>query len=313
MSEHAVLTRATPPRAPVRPSGLVRGLAIAATAATFLLVAIGALVRATDSGLGCPGWPKCFGRWLPPFRYHAVIEYSHRLTAFLDIVLIGVLAVVVVARYRGVRRVFVPSIAAAVLVVFQAILGAIVVEGNLHALLVTAHFMTAMILAGALTLATVGVFDPPSGPAERANRLARMAGVATALAFVLLAVGTYVRGEGASLAFPDWPLMNGRVVPHLGALRPALQFSHRALAAGVFVAVVVLAAGAWSERRSFAAVAALALTAAGLFVAQILVGAVNVWSRLSPAAVTAHVALAPLIWGALVATTVVARRSGEVR
>src|SRR5438046_66506 len=147
MSEHAVLTRATPPRAPVRPSGLVRGLAIAATAATFLLLAIGSLVRATG-----------------------------------------------------------------------------------------------------------GVFAPPSGPAERANRLARMAGVATALAFVLLAVGTYVRGEGASLAFPDWPLMNGRVVPHLGALRPALQFSHRALAAGVFAAVVVLVAGAWSERRSFAAV-----------------------------------------------------------
>jgi heme A synthase len=228
-------------------------------------------------------------------------------------VLIGVLAVVAAARYREVRRVFVPSIAAAVLVVFQAILGAIVVEGKLHALLVTAHFMTAMILAGALIFATVGVFDPPSGPPERANRLARMAGAATVLTFLLLAVGTYVRGEGASLAFPDWPLMNGRVVPHLGALRPALQFSHRALAAGVFVAVVFLAATAWSERRAFPAVAALALTATALFVAQILVGAANVWSRLSAAAVTAHVALASLIWGALVATAVVARRSGDLR
>ena len=97
------------------------------------------------------------------------------------------------------------------------------------------------------------------------------------------------------------------VVPGLSELRPALHFAHRALAGAVFVLVVWLAVRAWRERRTRTATAVLSLTAAGLFAAQILIGAANVWSRLAPAAVTAHVLVAGLIWGAMVATATVVR------
>src|SRR5438093_13697712 len=96
--------------------------------------------------------------------------------------------------------------------------------------------------------------------------------------------------------------MGGRVVPALSALRPALHFAHRALAAAVFVLVAWLAVREWRSRSTQTVAAALAFIAAGLLAAQILIGAANVWSRAAPAAVTAHVAIAAQIWRALVGT-----------
>jgi heme A synthase len=288
----------------------LRGLAVAATTTTFVLIAVGALVRATGSGLGCTGWPKCSPlRWLPPLEHHAIIEYTHRMTAFLDVVLVALLAFLAWRRYRPVRRVFRPAVAAAILVVCQAVLGGIVVKGDLHALLVTAHFMTAMVLAGTLVVATVAAFtvERQTTAIRSLDHLARMAWVTAAGTFALLGVGAYVRGEGAGLAFRDWPLMDGRVIPDLSHPRLALHFAHRALALAVFVLAILLLLRAWQARQGRPAAATLAVVAVGLFAAQILIGAANVWSRLAPAAVTAHVAVAGLLWGVLVAAAETAR------
>jgi len=290
----------------------LRQLAVAATATTFVLIAVGALVRATGSGLGCTGWPKCSAhRWLPSLEHHALIEYAHRMTAFVDVVLVAMLAVLAWGRYRTERRVFRPAIAAAGLVVFQAVLGGIVVKGDLHALLVTAHFMTAMVLAGTLVVATVAAFSigRSASPLRSMDGLARLAWLTAAGLSVLLGVGAYVRGEGAGLAFGDWPLMGGRLIPHLSHLSAALHFTHRALALVVFVLALVFVVATRRARSERPEVAGLALVAIGLFAAQILVGAANVWSRLAPAAVTAHVAVAGLLWGTVVAAAEASRLS----
>jgi heme A synthase len=137
--------------------------------------------------------------------------------------------------------------------------------------------------------------------------LARLAWLTAAGVFVLLGVGAYVRGEGAGLAFRDWPLMGGRPIPHLSHLSLALHFAHRSLALAVFVVALVFILAAWRARAERTAVTRLALVVAGLFVAQILVGAANVWSNLAPAAVTAHVAVAGLLWGTVVAAAEASR------
>jgi len=66
-----------------------RRVAYVALAALTLIVLTGAAVRLTDSGLGCPDWPKCYGKTLPPLSTHAVIEYSNRTISGL----VGVVAV----------------------------------------------------------------------------------------------------------------------------------------------------------------------------------------------------------------------------
>jgi heme A synthase len=308
-------TRRPPPRGepPHTSHQSTRTLAVSATAVTFVLIAVGGLVRATGSGLGCMGWPKCSAhRWLPPLQYHALIEYTHRMTAFVDIVLVAALAVVAWRRYRHVPRVLRPAVGAAGLIVVQAILGGIVVKGDLAALLVTAHFATAMVLAATLAYATVASFTLEAAPSGPFDRLTRFAAVAAGSVFALLLLGAYVRGQNAGLAFVDWPLMGGRLVPSLGRVGAALMFAHRVMAIAVGVVVASFVPAAWrGARPDRPAVAALGLAAGGLYLAQVLIGAALVWSRLAAPVRVAHETIGALIWGALVAAAAVARAASQ--
>jgi heme a synthase len=203
--------------------------------------------------------------------------------------------------------VFRASSAAATLIVVQAVLGGIVVKGDLAALLVTAHFAAAMIVAAALVYATVAAFTVEARPPLAPDHLASFARMVALFAFALLVVGAYVRGENAGLAFTDWPLMQGRLVPDLGSVGPVLMFAHRTLAVATAALVGGLAAWAWRRRASRPPVSVLASVAAGLYLGQVVIGAALVWSLLSAPARVAHVTVAGLIWGALVAAAATAR------
>jgi protoheme IX farnesyltransferase len=288
-------------------------LAIATTVSTVFLVAVGGLVRATGSGLGCPGWPTCFGRWIPPLEYHAIIEYTHRLIASIVVLLVAVQAVVAWRRMRPQASIVRPAVAAIGLVLVQAALGGVVVHGGLEATIVALHFATAMALLAFLTVVTANAFrfDPrraspvPAEPTDPA--LARLALATAASVGALLVVGAYVRAEGAGLAFRDWPLMDGRLVPTLGGAA-TLMFVHRVLAALVLVLVLWLAIRTRTSPARPRDLVVLTTLALALFGAQVLVGAANVWSDLSAAAVTAHVALSGTIWSVLVAVAALGRR-----
>ncbi len=292
-----------------------RRLAAASVAASGLLVGWGGLVRATGSGDGCPDWPRCFGRWIPPLEEHALIEYVHRLLATLVVPLIALVAVAAWRRYREVPRVRWPAAAALGLVLLQAALGGVVVLTGLNPGWVTAHFAAAMaVLALQVDVLTASLMlEAPGGPQPEGGRagtldpgFARLTAGTAAVAFVLLLVGTYVRAENAGLVFLDWPLMDGRLVPTLGGVA-TLMFAHRLLAAILVLLVLWTAVRARAlEPRSRPAVV-LSTTALVLVAAQVMVGAANVWARLAPAAVAGHVALSALLWGVLVALAVASR------
>ncbi|MBS1889376.1 MAG: heme A synthase [Actinobacteria bacterium] len=114
-----------------------------------LIVLTGAAVRLTDSGLGCPNWPKCYGGPVPPLETHAVIEMSNRIiTAFLGI---AVIAACLLAFFRRPFRSHLAWIGALLPlgVVAQAILGALVVKYDLRPELVMGHFILSMMLLDA--------------------------------------------------------------------------------------------------------------------------------------------------------------------
>jgi heme o synthase len=292
-----------------------RTLALVTAIATIVLFAIGGLVRGTGSGLGCSTWPACEpGRLFPSGTLHSLIEFSHRAMAFLVAVLTALTGLAALRVCRDRPSVCWPAVLAFPLVLAQAGLGAVVVATELDAWWVTAHFVAALLLIADVTYvasAVVPLEGDGAGPATDRS-FARLSILTTAVIGLLLLVGTYVRASDAQLVFTDWPLMDGRLVPSLGGAATAM-FLHRALAAISMLLVLWTAVRARIDPARHPVTVRLSTIALVSFVVQIFVGAANVWTRLRPWAVVAHVALSVLIWATVVALATVARRVAAPR
>jgi heme a synthase len=161
-------------------------LAAATVAAAFLLVVIGVVVRATDSGLACPNWPGCFpGQFLPGLDSdgHVWIEWLHRTVAAVIGFLILGLAALAWIDHRDRRSILWPSFGAVVLVGFQAWLGGRTVQlGNTGAS-VTAHLAAAMALVGLLVYLLVRSSYPARLGGSGSQRFTLLASFAAAAVF----------------------------------------------------------------------------------------------------------------------------------
>jgi protoheme IX farnesyltransferase len=301
-------------RARSQPMNRFQKLALATAAVTIVLFGVGGLVRGTGSGLGCSTWPACEpGRLFPTGTIHSLIEFSHRLLVVVVTVLIGITAVFAWRRYRSAGKIVWPALVALPLVLGQAVLGGIVVATDLDPWWVTAHFAAALALVADVVYVAANSFCVVKLPAKPLSlrgadpRFARLTAGAVAATSALLLIGTFVRAEGAGLAFTDWPLMDGRLVPMLDGDTLAV-FLHRVLAGAAFLLVLWIAIRARTMAGRSKDLVVLSTLALALFVGQILAGAANVWTRLRPWAVVVHVALSVLIWATLVALATVSRR-----
>ncbi|WP_426173442.1 COX15/CtaA family protein [Massilia sp. TWR1-2-2] len=208
---------------------------------TFDLIVFGGFTRLTDSGLGCPDWPGCYGL-ANPFLAHeqitaaeqllphgpvtvvkAWIEMIHRYLAMGIGVLIMALMATAWMQWRRTRsQTFAPAIPTALFlfVCVQGAFGAWTVTLKLQPVIVTIHLLLGMGLLALLTWLG-GREDylvkpqAPGGNPAALRRVRALAIASAALLLVQIALGGWVSTNYATLACSDFPLCNGKLVPEM--------------------------------------------------------------------------------------------------
>ncbi|UCV20960.1 COX15/CtaA family protein [Ferribacterium limneticum] len=305
---------------------LYHRLLLVATLLAFAVIALGAYVRLSDAGLGCPDWPGCYGHWLGvPEAHHeqqaaaqaypdrpldtgkAWKEMLHRYLAGTLGLLI--LALCILAWRKESRSRQSPALPTALLgiVGLQAALGMWTVTLLLKPVIVTLHLIGGMTTLSILVgMAVAGREARPDSAVSPGMRLLA-AGALLAIA-IQIALGGWVSSNYAALACPDFPTCQGQWQPEMDF---AHAFSlHRELgetANGQLLPHTALTAIHWSHRLGAAlvsmVVAMLALTLfktgrlhwqvwggllALLLLAQLSLGIANVLLGLPLAIAVAH-------------------------
>ncbi len=315
-----------------------RRAALAATLLCAIVVVVGAWVRLTNAGLGCPDWPGCYGHAHPaqaaeraaeinaanpdrPFDYQkAINEMVHRyIVGGLGLLVIGLALLSVMNRRDPAQPRVLPWVLVALLVV-QALLGMWTVTLLLKPLIVTLH-----LLGGLLTLALLWWLALPPArrelkAAERPLRRLAIAGIAVLA--VQIALGGWTSTNYAAAACPDFPtcqasywppmdfrnafiLWRGLGIDYEGGVldapaRVAIHYTHRL---GAYVtAFVLLLVVAGALRRGQSGATRIAAIAVGVAVVlQVLIGMNLVWKGWPLSLGTAHNAGAALLVLATVA------------
>ena len=285
-----------------------RALAVAALVSAFAQVTLGGVVRVTGSGLGCPDWPFCHGKIIPPLNDIAtMLEYSHRLSASVLGILVLALFITALMRYRRNKWAMNSTATALALVVVASLLGGATVLTELVWWIRLVHLAIAMGVVAALVIAVavgwrIGVGQDAREDAEswdgasaRFNRLTIAAIVGV---FLLILSGSYIVGAGYGSSCGTWPLCRGSLFPEGRAYLE--HMSHRYFAALVGVAIAAVAVGAWRQRLIAPSIGRGGLLLALSFALQILAGALTVWMGFTPTIKAVHLSMATLVWIALI-------------
>ena len=277
---------------------------VAAVVASVVQIALGGIVRVTDSGLGCPDWPLCHGQLIPPFEFHTLIEYSHRLSASVLGVVVLVATIFAWRSFRSDSLILWPSTAALALVLVAGGLGGAAVLTELEWWIVLLHLTIAETVVALMIIATVaaGHVTQPNRQEQKPLRSDGRFGILIVLSligtFVVVLSGSYMVGNGYGAACITWPLCQGDVLP---TAEPQLvHMAHRFLTGMVGLVLAATVVAAWSHRPEGPHLRWAAAAVAAVFLAQVLLGALTVWTTFETALKALHLVGATLLWSAVV-------------
>ncbi len=219
---------------------MYRKLLLIAPIFTLIVVVVGAYTRLTDSGLGCPDWPGCYGQLTAPDTpaeiaraatrfpdaeidpFKGWVEMIHRYLAGTLGLLI--LSIAVIAWRRRHQVAAIPGFGGRdahwfatglmLLLMVQALLGKFTVTLLLKPGIVTLHLLGGMLILAFLFRLAIGEFvDRGAVAVQQAAKLAPWAALGIALTIAQIVLGGWVSTNYAALTCLDFPTCHGTLLP----------------------------------------------------------------------------------------------------
>jgi cytochrome c oxidase assembly protein subunit 15 len=256
----------------------IHRFAVASAVMLVVIVATGATVRLTGSGLGCEHWPGCQPHHFEPRSFHSDIEFGNRVVAFFTI--LATLVTWIVARGHRLLAFF--TFFGTLL---QAPLGAITIHYHLNPWLVLTHFLLSAVVI------TLGVILAcATRPRTRTELPAWVPWLG-----ILLGVAAAVLLFSGTLATASGPHPGSTVVRRLWSFQPAVYWHVRATAVFGLSFLVVLVA----LLRLHAPQLRAGLVLLGLLLVQMAIGETQYRTHLPWWLVLVHVTMAATVWAAV--------------
>lgn len=258
----------------------------------LFVVMLGAYTRLTDSGLGCPDWPGCYGQLTVAHTKHKILsanelypatpieqakawpEMVHRYFAGCLGLMIIAVSIYRLNRMRlQIEDISIIPALLLCLVFVQALLGKWTVSWVLHPLAVMPHLLGGITITSLLFIQLLG-----ESKQKRLNafpkKLSNLTWACTALVVLQIIMGGWTSSHYAALSCPDFPLCQGSLWPdmdfkeafnfHLAELktyeggslsiaaRTAIQMTHRTLALLIVISIANLLWGMKQHANDFA-------------------------------------------------------------
>jgi cytochrome c oxidase assembly protein subunit 15 len=270
-------------------------LALTSTAALYVIVITGSLVRLTGSGLGCESWPGCEeGNFFPANDVHGTIEFGNRAVGIVPI------GFALLTWLGGRRTPGLPGWAVrlaggvAVGTIAQAPLGLVTITSGLHPLLVMSHFLLALVVLGGAVVVAIEAWGTARGRTDLGlpKELRRLGVVVAAACLGLVVSGAFTTAAGPHPG-------DSSEVERLGTLEDLL-WVHVRVTALFGCSFLLLLGYLFARRERWPRLFHAALAVLGLVLAQMAVGELQYRLELPWGLVAVHVALAAAVWAAVV-------------
>ena len=280
---------------------------------TYLLIFIGGLVRVAGAGMGCPDWPKCFGRWIPPTsldqlpehidpaKFNMVlawIEYCNRLFGALVGLTIAITLYLGLKHYSHLPRIKWPLISAFSLTLFEGWLGSVLVDTVLNPLTITLHLFFALIIVMLLLYASQEVYYLENPDAEKnsdyPSNMQLLFGLMAVALLAEVVLGTEIRG-GLEMIRKENPMVESQFL--LDMLGP-FKYAHSIL--GLLITILSIFIWHGSVKRSLNPSSLMVQTSTTivlLILLQIVLGEILVFLKVIPLIQLFHLWIASWILG----------------